>query len=97
MLLPFALSEGLPARMGSISLTTWTSITYLALLGTVAAFTWFYQGVKAIGASRAGVFINIVPVSAILLAALLLDEPVALSLLGGAVLVGCGVWLTNRH
>ncbi|ABB37331.2 protein of unknown function DUF6 transmembrane [Oleidesulfovibrio alaskensis G20] len=97
MLFPFALSEGLPARMGSISLTTWTSITYLALLGTVAAFTWFYQGVKAIGASRAGVFINIVPVSAILLAALLLDEPVALSLLGGAVLVGCGVWLTNRH
>jgi len=44
---------------------------------------------------KASVFINFVPVSAILLAYLILDESVTWSLVSGAMLVMSGVLLTN--
>ena len=44
---------------------------------------------------RAGLFINFVPVSAVLLAFLILGEPLTVSLLFGAVLVTSGVYLTT--
>ena len=78
------------------SFLTWMSILYLAVFGTVLGFTWFYQGIKAIGPTRAGVFINFVPISAILLAYIVLGEEINLSLVFGVTLVILGVFLTNR-
>lgn len=75
----------------------WLNISYLAVFGTVLAFVWFYKGVHALGAARAGQFINLVPVSGVCLGALLLDEPVTWSLLLGGFLVLTGLWLTNRR
>ncbi|UZP66216.1 DMT family transporter [Desulfovibrio mangrovi] len=96
MLLPFAVAEGMIAATPDYPLTNWLSFAYLGVLGTVVGFTWFYEGVKAIGASKAGVFINFVPVTAILCGWLLLGEPVSLSLLAGGLMVVSGVYLTNR-
>ena len=62
--------------------------------GTALAFTWFADGVKRLGAARASVFVNLVPVFAVLQAAVLLDERLALPVLGGGLLVIAGVWLT---
>ena len=76
--------------------TVWLSLVYLAVFGTVLAFVWFYAGVKAIGAARAGQFIYLVPVSGVFLGAVLLDEPLTASLLFGGCLVIAGLWLTNR-
>ena len=76
--------------------TVWVNIAYLALFGTVLAFVWFYKGVHALGATRAGQFINLVPVSGVCLAVLLLDEPLTSSLISGGMLVILGLWLTNR-
>ena len=72
------------------------SIAYLAVFGTVLAFVWYYSGVQAIGPGRAGQFINLVPVSGVMLGALLLGEPLTHSLLLGALLVVSGLWLTSR-
>lgn len=77
--------------------TVWLSLLYLSLCGTVLAFVWFYAGVKAIGAARAAQFINLVPVSGVLLGVLLLDEPLTWSLLLGGALVLGGLWLTNAR
>ncbi|OON62900.1 hypothetical protein B0920_05590 [Massilia sp. KIM] len=74
----------------------WTSIAYLGAFGTVLGFIWYYEGVKAIGASRTAVFNNLVPVFGISLAALLLGEQVLASMVAGGVLVAAGVTLTNR-
>src|SRR5690606_35496869 len=41
---------------------TWLSIVYLGALGSAVGFVWYYEGVKAIGPSRASVFNNLVPV-----------------------------------
>ena len=72
----------------------WASVVFLAIGGTALAFTWFADGVKRLGAAKASVFVNLVPVFAVLQAAVLLDERLALPVLGGGLLVIAGVWLT---
>ncbi|MCP3953799.1 MAG: DMT family transporter, partial [Desulfobacterales bacterium] len=57
--------EGLAGDLGHYTLAEWTSIIYLGLFGTVIGFVWYYEGIRQIGALRAGLFINFVPVSAI--------------------------------
>jgi drug/metabolite transporter (DMT)-like permease len=95
LLLP-AFYEGLTRTIPAASVLDWTSIAYLAVCGTVIGFVWFYQGVQRIGATRAGLFINFVPISAVILAFFLLREPITWSLAAGAILVLSGVYLTNR-
>ncbi len=96
LLLPAAWLEGLPQQIGNYSPTAWACLLYLGLCGTVLGFVWYYQGIQKIGSTRAGQFINFVPVSAVLLSCWLLDEPLTGSLLAGLLLVSGGVYLANR-
>ncbi|MDJ0781023.1 MAG: DMT family transporter [Desulfosarcinaceae bacterium] len=90
-----ALGAGLLAQVGGYSLVNWLSLAYLGVFGTVVGFIWYYEGVRAIGAARASLFINFVPLGAIVMAFGLLGEPVTLSLVAGTLLVVCGVYLTS--
>lgn len=71
------------------------AIVYMGLFGTALAFVWFYEGVKLLGAARATVFGNLVPVFGVALAALLLGEPVLASMVVGGFVTLAGVSLTN--
>ena len=95
LLVPACL-EGLPGLIGGFSPRDWIGILYLGFFGTVLGFFWYYEGIRAIGPSRASVFINFVPVSGVFFGWLMLNEAVNLSLLAGAALVMAGVYLTNR-
>lgn len=97
MLMPFAFYHGLITELAGANLVDWASIVYLAILGTGLGFSWYYEAIQAIGPSKAGIFINLVPVTAVLLGYLILDEKIGLSLaVGGAMVIG-GVWITNRN
>jgi drug/metabolite transporter (DMT)-like permease len=96
-LLPFALAEGLLGALPGYTLQDWLCLAYLGLFGTVAGIVWYYQGIRQIGPTKAGVFINFVPVSALLLSWLLLGEKLSPALLTGGTLVITGVVLTNRQ
>jgi drug/metabolite transporter (DMT)-like permease len=91
-----AFFDGLVQSIASQSVIDWLCISYLGVFGTVIGFVWYYQGVERIGPTKAGLFINFVPISAILCAFFILREPITLSLAVGAVLVSSGVYLTNR-
>jgi len=95
-LLAPALFEGLILNIANQSALDWLCISYLGVFGTVIGFVWYYQGVERIGPTKAGLFINFVPISAILCAFFILEEQITLSLVIGAVLVISGVYLTNR-
>ena len=82
------------AEIAEWSWRVWASVVFLAIGGTALAFTWFADGVKRLGAARASVFVNLVPVFAVLQAAVLLGERLELPVLGGGLLVITGVWLT---
>jgi len=89
--------EGIMNNFGHYTSLDWLSIFYLGFFGTVVGHVWYYEGIKKIGPTRASLFINFVPISAILLAFFILAEPITLSLLVGAVMVSYGVYLTNRN
>jgi len=90
-----AYAQGLVQNFFIYTPRDWFCFAYLGIFGTVIGFIWYYEGIKAIGASRASLFINFVPISAILLAFFILNEPITLSLLAGAVFVSTGVIMTN--
>ena len=69
----------------------------LGALGTGVAFVAFTTLVGRVGATRGSVTIYFVPVVAIALGAVLLDEPVAAAGLLGTALVLAGAFLTSRR
>ena len=77
-----------PYRLGWLF---WLAILQLALLGTVVGFVWWYQAVQRLGASRAAIFVNLVPLFGTLLAALLLGESLGWPHFWGGALVIIGV------
>jgi len=91
-----AVFEGMLPAIPGYSLTSWAGILFLGVMGTVVGFIWYYEGIKALGPTRAAVFINFVPVSGVILGWLILAETINLSLVLGALLVISGAWLTNR-
>jgi len=91
-----ALTHGLLDDIARASLVDWGNILFLGVVATGVAFTWYYAGIRAIGAARAGIFINLVPVFAIAMGYVILDEPVTSALLTGGAMVISGVWLANR-
>ena len=91
-----AVFEGMLSDMRHYMVSEWISIFYLGFFGTVLGFVWYYEGIKKIGPTRASLFINFVPITAIILAFLILKEPITLSLFIGTIFVCSGVYLTNR-
>ncbi len=88
--------EGLARNIAHQSVRDWLCISYLGIFGTVIGFVWYYQGVERLGPTKAGLFINFVPIFGILSARLILHEQITFSLAVGAALVISGVYLTNR-
>ena len=95
MLTVAALLDGSLFALDRLSVAGITSIAFLGVLGTALSFTWYAAAVRDIGPTRAGMFINLVPVFGVLLGALLLGERLAAATyLGGAVVIA-GVLTIN--
>ncbi|MHC4169510.1 MAG: DMT family transporter, partial [Planctomycetota bacterium] len=58
--------EGLVGNIAHQSARDWLCISYLGIFGTVIGFVWYYQGVERLGPTKAGLFINFVPIFGIL-------------------------------
>lgn len=96
VLATFADALGWVAAGGYRDPTVWAAAAYLGIGGSVVAFLWYSQGVRALGAARASVFNNLVPVFGVALAVWLLDEPLHWSMLAGGATVIAGVMVTTR-
>jgi drug/metabolite transporter (DMT)-like permease len=96
MLLLAALVDGPAQLIPDFTPGAWGAILFLGLFGTTLGFTWFSSAVQQIGAQRASIFVNLVPLFAVLQGALLLGERLDLSALVGGLLVIAGVLLTQR-
>lgn len=68
----------------------------MAILASVLAGQLFLYGLRAIGVSRAVVFIYLVPVLTAVLSSFLLDEALLLSQIAGGAAVLAGVYLSSR-
>ena len=96
LLLPFAIWEQ-QNRLPQIDLPTGLGLSYLGILATVVAFNWYYEGIQTIGAAKAAIFINLVPMFAIAFSIIFLQESLTPTLIIGGSLVILGVSLVNRQ
>ena len=96
MLTGAALLQGSLFSLAETTWRAWSSIAFLGVFGVAVAFTWYAAAVQEIGATRSAAFINLVPVSAVLLGALLLHERLGIAVLAGGSLVIAGVLMTNH-
>ena len=72
------------------------SLMYSALVGIALAWVIWFALVRAGEASRVAAYIFAVPLTAVLIGVIFLDEPLGYSLLVGAALIVCGIYLVNR-
>ncbi|MBV7548261.1 EamA family transporter [Pseudomonas sp. PDM26] len=82
--------------VASLGAQQWLSLLYLGVLGSALAYIAYYDGIRKIGATRSGVFIALNPLTAVLLGALLLDEPLTLAMCLGGGLILAGIFLCNK-
>ncbi len=91
-----AFFNNISSNIYTYSIMDWASLFYLGVFGTVIGFFWYYEGINKIGATKASVFINFVPISAIILSFFVLNEKITMSLSIGGFFVISGIYFTNK-
>jgi drug/metabolite transporter (DMT)-like permease len=94
--LPLYLAESALGRAVTWSAGNVAAIAGVSLFSSVLAYIFWNRGVEQVGASVAGLFIHLMPVFGVLLAALFLGEQLHAFHVGGIALILGGIWLTTR-
>ncbi len=75
----------------------WTAMIFLGIFTTGLAYIAWFDALASLPATQTGAFLYIEPLTSLVVASIILGEPVTwASLLGGAVIL-FGVWLVNRE
>jgi len=92
LMAPFAFAQGIDtARLDSLAIT---GILYMVLFPSLGSFVIWNLSVQKVGASKAGIFLNLIPVFTALISGILGEKVTGAQSLGG-FLVFCGVYLTT--
>lgn len=94
--LPFSVGEYLLGNFQAPTAQGWLVILLVTLFPSFLAQIFFIKGVDALGPSRAGVFANLVPVYASVMAVLFLGESFETFHAAALVLVLSGIWISER-
>jgi drug/metabolite transporter (DMT)-like permease len=70
---------------------------FLGCFGSALAYVWYYKGIEKIGATRAGVYIALVPLFGVTFGQVILHEPINIIMIIGGLLVLIGIVLCNRR
>ena len=75
----------------------WLTVAYYGVFITVFAYLFWFAGITKVPASTAGIFTAVMPVSALVLSALVLAEPIGWPQLVGCGFVLCGIVLISKN
>lgn len=92
---PFAVWEWQSGAMIMPDLQGWLIILYTAIFPAILAQVFFMGGVEIIGANRAGLFVNLVPVAGTILSVLVIGEVLYGYHAVALLLVICGIVLAE--
>ena len=76
-----------------LSASLWIQLIFLGTISTGLAFYWWYQAIEEAGASYSAMFLNVVPLSTLLLSQILMHQPVTAFQVSGVFLVVLGLFL----
>lgn len=88
--------EGFFSAWPSLNATGWAAVGFIGVSSGVGYFLWLWA-LGHVSATRVTVFLSLSPITAALLGALLLSEPLTLWLVAGLVCVVAGLWVTNTE
>ncbi|MER2127270.1 DMT family transporter [Solibacillus sp.] len=96
MLLPFTVYELLTTSQAiTWGASTIGAIFYVGIIASIVAFLSWNTGVVALGANKAGIYLNFIPVFATIFAVLFLDEQLLMAQIIGGIAVIAGVFITT--
>jgi drug/metabolite transporter (DMT)-like permease len=95
MSIPFALAEAQVGASVMPDALGWAIILYTVIFPSILAQIFYVRGVELIGANRAGLFVNLVPVFGTLMSVLLLGEEFHLYHAFALAFVLGGIWLAE--
>ncbi len=89
---PFAVTDLLTFPWRSASPFIWGSLFYTGCLSIALAYVIWSYSVQQLGAARTAIFNNLVPVVTLVLALVVLHEPITWLQVAGSAIVLTGVW-----
>ncbi len=97
ILLPFYIIETLVYKPVPLNVTALSAIAGMSLTASVLGMLMWNRGIQIIGPSRSGMFINLTPIFATIMAIIFLGERLHLYHVICAVLIGIGIFLVLRQ
>lgn len=94
--LPMFLREQPASFLPQTTFSGWLSIIYMAVCSSVMAYVFFSMAIREIGAPRTAIFVNLIPVFAIILSVTFLGEGFGWIKLMSTLLIILGVYLTTK-
>lgn len=95
MLLPFAVYEQLTSSQAIVwNASTIVAIIYVGIIASIVAFLSWNTGVVSLGANKAGIYLNFIPLFATIFAVLFLNEQLLLAQIIGGIAVIAGVFIS---
>ncbi|NHO33092.1 DMT family transporter [Acetobacter fallax] len=88
---PFAIVLDRFWTLPTLTFSGWAALLGIALLSTALAYLIYFRVLTVHGATRAALVTFLVPVSALIMGALFLGEPIAWNTVAGAGLIGLGL------
>jgi drug/metabolite transporter (DMT)-like permease len=92
MMLPFAIAQGVDFT--SLDAVAITGLFYIALFPSVCSFLFWNLSIRVLGASKAGISLNLIPVLTAIIS-VMLGEHISASQVWGGLLVFAGVMLAS--
>lgn len=92
LIFPFLLTSGVKL---SLSRDAAIGILYMGIFPSVGSFIFWNASIREIGASRAGIYLNLITVFTAVFS-MLLGKPITLAQVLGGLLVFAGVYMTSR-
>lgn len=96
---PFVLVLGIPGLLtldwSRLTMITWGGAIYAGLFALATAYLFWAIGIQTLGASRAAIFSNLIPIVALAVAAIWLHEKLPPLAWIGAGIALLGVWVTT--
>ena len=91
--LPFVISD-IATTLQTVTIGAWLAVLYLALVCTVFGYLGWYYALKKTEASKAAVFLNLIPLFTITMS-FFIGESITVFFLFGAILIIYGVYRTQ--
>ncbi|MBB6454065.1 drug/metabolite transporter (DMT)-like permease [Salirhabdus euzebyi] len=91
----WSIFEGGWSEVVNMSMQSWGEMTFMVIFSTVIAFLLWNTGIHQIGASKAGIYMNLVPINATWIALVFYDSSITWQQIIGMCMVIVGVYFTT--